>query len=221
MARSHDRRGEIVSFAPEVRDVLDYYRGGLAPALALPGALALALVDARTRKDTCARPGEGLALLRVEYFPPAGERRDWLFTRLLDHFRLRGWTDDSGPGGRLCATPEGGAWLELFRAQILPTAHAYVALFETVIEAGGNGVRGEWIGEARESIRRALLLGEARFPEADSPSALDNALTLLVADEVLVCDGALRHADARLRPGPRFGALRDRRDRLAEALGSR
>ena len=96
-----------------------------------------------------------------------------------------------------------------------------MALFEIVIEAGGDGVRGEWIDAARESIRRALLLGEARFPEADSPSALDNALALLVADEVLVGDGAPRQADSQLRPGARFGALVDRRDRLAEAVGSR
>ena len=220
VARSEDRRGVIVAVEPDARDVLDYYRGGLAPALALPGALALALVDRQTRKDTCAGAGEWLDLLRLEYFPPLGEERDWRFARLLDHFRLRGWTDESAEDG-LRATPAGSFWLELFRAQILPTVHAYAALFETVAEAGGEGERGDWLRDARESIQRALLLGEADFPEADNGGALDNALALLVADGILVCDGTLRGDDARLRPGPRFEQLRGRSDRLAGALGSR
>lgn len=216
--RTRDREGEIVHFEEADRDVLDYYRQGLTPVLALPATLALAL--SREEKEVRDRASEWLDLLRIEYFAPEGAERSALFETSLDYFRERGWVEERD-GGQLFPSRDGRRWLDLLTAQVRPSLRAYQATFEAVETTDGSASRDEILARAHEVVERSLLLGETRFPEASNRSTFSNAVDFLVQEGMLAVDEEVRRSGSRVRPGTRWGELAALRDRVAEALRTR
>ncbi len=98
---------------------------------------------------------------------------------------------------------------------------AYRALFQVVEACSGAEARKQLLEEAASVLKDHLLVGEARFPESSSPVTFQNALSLLLQEDVLRCEGNPLRPDARFEPGPsweQFGLLRER---VAAALASR
>jgi hypothetical protein len=89
-----------------------------------------------------------------------------------------------------------------------------------VLDADGTGERETILAEARARLRRALLLGASRHPEAENPTALENALARLVDEGILAGDDPARRRGARVHAGPRFDDLESLCERLAGALGT-
>ena len=216
--RTRDREGEIIHFEEVDRDVLDYYRQGLTPVLALPSTLALAL--SREEKEVRDRASEWLELLRLEYFPPETAEREASFAAALEHFRERGWIEESNDGV-LLPVRDGWRWLDLLTAQVRPALRAYEATFEAVEMAHGTAGRDAILASAHQVVQRSLLLGETRFPEASNRSTFSNAVDWLVLEGMLEVDEETRQPGARVRPGPRWGQLSVTRERVAEALRTR
>ncbi len=204
--RIADRSGEILHVSSDARVLLDYYRNAIAAPLAPAAALALALGQGRA--DAPAAAAYWLELARVEFFPPPREALAPLLERLLERFRAL------APDAR-------AEWLELFSAQILPALQSYHALCTSVLHADGTGEREAILGAARAALRRGLLLGESRHPEAENPTALENALERLIDEGILVTDSTGRRRGARVHAGPRFDELEPLAGRLAAALGTR
>ncbi len=206
--RVHDREGEIVRVEPSQRVVLDYYRNAISAALAPPAALALALRLGKTDAEAIAAASDWLDVLRGEFFPPPRERLAELLAQHLEALRALGPRD--GAAAR--------DWIALCAAQIVPTQLAYRAVWSAVLDADGHGDVAALLAGSRDAVRRELLLGESRYPEAENPSSLENALAFLVEDQVLRCDAGLRKRGARIAPGPRFDELEGLAARLAGAL---
>lgn len=217
--RTSDPAGELVSFDESKRNLLDYYRATLSPALPIAGALALAVRTETTRGAAEREAREWLELLRLEVIPPEGSDRDRALASVLDLFHAQGWLEEAG--GRLCRTADGARVLPLLEAQIRPLLEAYGAAFEAILELDGTGYRGRIDQDALRTLRRHLLVGEALFAEAATPGAIANATALLVRDGVLSANGSLREAGTQLRPGPRFGELKRWRARIASATATR
>ena len=216
--KTRDREGEIVHFDEVDRDILDYYRQGLTPALALPATLALAL--SREEKEVREQASEWLELLRLEYFPPGVAEREACFGAVLEHFRERGWIEEREDSGLLPARA-GWRWLDLLTAQVRPALCAYHATFEAVEMMHGSASRDEILTRAHELVERQLLLGETRFPEASNKTTFSNAVDLLVLEGMLAVDEEARRPGARVRPGPRWSQLSATRERVAQALRTR
>jgi glycerol-3-phosphate O-acyltransferase len=208
VTRVHDREGEIVQVGAGQRVVLDYYRNAISAPLAPPAALALALRLGRTEDEALAAASDWLDVLRAEFFPPPRERLAELCALHAGALRALGPRDGAAARG----------WIELFSAQIVPTLLAYRAVWSAVLDTDGHGEVASLLAGARERVRRALLLGESRHPEAENPSALENALAFLIEEHVLRCDAGLRKRGARLAPGPRFEELEGLAARLASAV---
>ncbi len=206
--RVRDRDGEIVRVGPSQRVVLDYYRNTIAAALAPAAALALALRLGRSDDEALAAACDWLDVLRSEFFPPARERLGEILRDHLEALRALGPRD--GAAAR--------EWVELLSAQLVPTLLAYRAVWSAALDGDGSGEVAALLAGARDRVRRALLLGESRYPEAENPSALENALAFLVEEGVLRCEMGLRKRGARLAPGARFEELEGLAARLASAL---
>ncbi|MCZ6713836.1 MAG: 1-acyl-sn-glycerol-3-phosphate acyltransferase [Deltaproteobacteria bacterium] len=219
--RKSTRTGDLLHYAPEVRDRLDYYRATIAPALVWPALLALALRAGGTREAVLARANTWIELLRLEYFPPASdaERRATL-ELVLRHILARGWAAPASSDELLLVTAEPG-WLDLLAAQVEPVCEAYRALFQVVEACSGTEARKQLLEEAASVLKDHLLVGEARFPESSSPVTFQNALSLLLQEDVLCCEGNPLRPDACFGPGPRWEQLGLLRERVAVALASR
>jgi glycerol-3-phosphate O-acyltransferase len=219
--RKTSRGRGLLHYAADVRDRLDYYRTTIAPTLVWPAVLALALEVDATRESVIAEASAWLELLRFEYFPPGDkEERRRVLERLLDHMLTRGWLA-AGESDELTVLPEGAGWLAFLVTPIRPVIDAYGALFEAVEVLEGAEVRKQLLEEAKSILQDQLLLGEVHLPEAVSPVTLQNALALLVQEDVLCCEGRLNRPNTRFEPGPRWEHLQTLRKRVAGALGSR
>ena len=217
--RVPDRRGEILTFDDRSREILDYYRGGLAPALVPTGALALALRHPVTLEEAIAEASEWLDLLYLEVLPPDGPEREGELRRLAGYAEARGFVY-ADPEGRICVSEKGEAWCALLTAQIRPLLEAYRALAEALLELGGQGERQRVEEEARALHRRHMLLGEGAFPEGLCGTTLTNGLRWLVRERFLEGDANLRWSSAQIRPGPRWQELESVGERLAAVLTS-
>jgi glycerol-3-phosphate O-acyltransferase len=219
--RKASRTGGLLHYAANVRDRLDYYRTTIAPALVWPAVLALALRVDGTRESVLGEASAWLELLRFEYFPPSNEEeRRRTLERLLDHMLARGWLA-AGASGELTVLPAGASWLAFLVTPIRPVIDAYGALFEAVEVLEGAEVRKQLLEEARSILQDQLLVGEVCLPEAVSPVTLQNALALLVQEDVLCCEGRPTRPNTRFEPGPRWEHLHMLRKRVAGVLGSR
>ena len=202
------------------REILDYYRGGLAPALVPAGALALALRQPATLENAVAEASEWLDLLYLEVLPPEGSSRERGLRRLAAYAEARGFVY-AEPEGRICVAEKGEAWCALLTAQIRPLLEAYRALMEALLELGGEAERQRVEEEARALHRRHMLLGEGDFPEGLCGTTLGNGLRWLVRERFLEGDGTLRRGRDQVRPGPRWQELASVSERLAAVLASR
>jgi glycerol-3-phosphate O-acyltransferase len=217
--RIPDRRGEILVFDDRAREILDYYRGGLAPALAPAGVLALALQRPATREALLAEASGWLELLSLEVLSPEGSAREALLQRVLAYAEQRGFIYADSEG-RVSVSEKGEAWCALLAAQVRPLLEAYRALAEALLELGGGGERQRVEEEARALHRRHLLLGESAFPEGLCATTLGNGLRWLVREDFLEGDANLRRSDAEVRPGPRWEELTPLCERMAAVLRS-
>jgi glycerol-3-phosphate O-acyltransferase len=217
--RLPDRRGELLCLDERSRGILDYYRGALAPRLALAGTLALALRRPAPRESIFAEASVWLELLRLEVLPPEGAAREAALQAVLEYAESRGLVQTDAEG-RLHVAEKGADWVALLAAQVRPLLEAYRALIDAVLELGGAAERRRIEEEAGALHQRHLLLGEAAFPEGISEMTVRNALRWLVQERFLVGDADLRRPSARLRHGPRWEELVPLSDRLASALRS-
>jgi glycerol-3-phosphate O-acyltransferase len=217
--RTRDRGEELIHFEEDSRDVLDYYRSTVSPALALGGIVALAMRRPTGRADAFREASEWLDLLRLDFLPPSGAERERAFAAVLDLYLAQGWLEESA--GSLRRSADGRRILAFLEAQVRPILEAYGAAFEAILELGGDATRGRMEKDSLAAIRRHLLIGQALFAEAASPAALANAIAVLVRDGVLSAEGSLRNPEVKLRPGPRFGELKSWRARVAAAVATR
>ncbi len=217
VSRRRSRAGTVLTIREGARPSLDYYRSTILSSLAWPAAVALALRDPCPRQALVEAASGWLELLRLEFFPYEGERRRQRLDQIIDHLSERSWVREREDG---CLEPsrEGAIWIEFLRAQLCPLLGCYVALFEAVDAAGGAGRGGALLSAAELIQAEHHALGEARFPEAISPVTAGNALTLLVQDSVLACEGSPTRSEAKFRPGERWDELSQRQLRLAQAL---
>jgi glycerol-3-phosphate O-acyltransferase len=191
--RLSDSRGEIVWYDESATSILDYYRAGLVPTLAIPGVLSL------TRDAGLA--SEWLDWLRLEYLPPAGAARDAAFSEVGRHL-----------------LPSDA---RLVSSQVLPALVAYEATFRAVLDRGGAGTRRELEAAALGAIEATLLLESARPRAAADRAMVRNALQLLVEERLLEVEGDLRQPDAALRPGAEWERLAAARASLAKGIPTR
>jgi glycerol-3-phosphate O-acyltransferase len=217
--RRVDRGEELIHFEEDSRDVLDYYRSTVSPALALGGVLALSLRRPTERADAFREADEWLDLLRLDFLPPSGAERERALAAVLDLYLSQGWLEESA--GSLRRSADGRRMLAFLEAQVRPILEAYGAAFDAVLELEGDASRGRMEKDALAAIRRHLLLGRALFAEAASPAALGNAIAVLVRDGILSAEGSLRNPEVSVRPGPRFGELKSWRARVAAAVATR
>ncbi|MFQ5514121.1 MAG: 1-acyl-sn-glycerol-3-phosphate acyltransferase [Myxococcota bacterium] len=219
--RRVSRTGDLLHFKREVRDRLDLYRATLMPRLIWASVLALGLRGGGSRKEVLESANSTLELLRLEYFPPEAVEERWArFERLLGHFGRRGWLREA-EGDSLELGDAGLHWVGYLAAQPAPLVEAYGACFLLVEALEGSGRQRELIDATLTSLREQLMLGEAHHPEAIAPTTIANALALLLAEKVLVCEGNPNQATAIFRPGPRWSHLSELRHLVARALGSR
>ncbi len=219
--RKASRAGDLLYHAADVRDRLDYYRATILPALVWPAVLALSLRTGGTRDEVLREASAWLDLLRLEYFPPGSDtERRRMLERVLKHILVRGWAV-AEPSGELTAPPDPMGWLEFLAAQIQPVLEAYRALFQVVDAYQGAEVRKQILEETGSVLKDHLLIGEAHFPESESPVTFQNALALLLREDVLRCEENPLRPDARFEPGPRWEQLEGLRERVAGALVSR
>ena len=143
-----------------------------------------------------------------------------MLERVLKHILVRGWAV-AEPSGELTAPPDPMGWLEFLAAQIQPVLEAYRALFQVVDAYQGAEVRKQILEETGSVLKDHLLIGEAHFPESESPVTFQNALALLLREDVLRCEENPLRPDARFEPGPRWEQLEGLRQRVAGALVSR
>ena len=92
--------------------------------------------------------------------------------------------------------------------------------------AHGSATRGAVIEDARATIQRELLLGEARSLDAENRAVIGTAVGFLVREGVLDSGGTSgrttsRRSDEQLRPGLRWSELTVLRGLLADALRTR
>jgi glycerol-3-phosphate O-acyltransferase len=191
--RLREARGEVVWYEESDANVLDYYRAGLAPALAVPAVLSLT--------EDAALASEWLDWLRREYLPPQGAARDAAFRAARAHL-----------------IPSDA---RLLAGQILPALVAYEATFGAVLERGGVGTRRELESAALSAIQATLLLESTRPREAADRAMIGNALQVLVEADVLELEGSLRQPDSTLGPGPGWGRLESARALLAKGIPTR
>jgi len=223
VTRREGPSGTVLEFPESARDVLAYYRATIAPALAPAAALAISLSAPGPRpaseSEVLTLAADWLELLRLEYFPaPAAERRD-LLRRLFVHMESRGWilrgVDGIGP------SESGVGWLRFLANQVRPTLETYRSVFDVVTGLDAPLKRKELVESARKVLGDQLVLGEALCPEADCPITAGNALSLLIEEDVLECDGNPRLPDAELRRAPGEPRLEELRAALAQGLASR
>ena len=119
------------------------------------------VVCVREEKEVRDRASEWLELLRLEYFPPETAEREASFAAALEHFRERGWIEESNDGV-LLPVRDGWRWLDLLTAQVRPALRAYEATFEAVEMAHGTAGRDAILASAHQVVQRSLLLGETR-----------------------------------------------------------
>jgi glycerol-3-phosphate O-acyltransferase len=215
--RVPDRRGEILAFDDRAREILDYYRGGLAFPLVLAGSLALALQQRSAPESLIATAAGWLDLLSLEVLPPERPELEARLTDLIAFAEGRGFVN-TDLEGRLSASEKGEAWCALLAAQVRPLLEAYRALIEAVLELGGSAKRQRVEEEARALHERHLLLGEAEFPEGLCRATLGNGLRWLVQERYLEGDPNLRRGDAEVRPGPQWEKLEALCERVAAPL---
>jgi glycerol-3-phosphate O-acyltransferase len=223
LVERRESAGERLLFFPaSARGALHYYRNQIVPALAPAAALALALLDRKTEKETVREASEWLELLRLEYFPPAEPERVRVLEGCLGHLAEQGWIERES--GSAQPTREGRLWLPFVVDQIRPALEAYRGLFRAALVelgTGGRRTREALIKRASAALEDGLVLGEVRGEESICPTTLGNAVQLLAEDRVLACDGNPRLAHAELFAGPAFPALTALEARLGEALQDR
>ena len=218
--RVGDRQGEILTFDDRARAVLDYYRGGVLPALSFGGALAFALRHPAPPEQVLDEASRWLDLLELEVLPPSGEERRERLGSVLAFAETQGVVQGD-PEGSLRVSDKGQEWLELFAAQVRPLYEAYRSTFEAVLERGGTANRRTLEADARATHNRHLLLGEATFAEGLSTVTLRSGLAWLIREGFLDGDANLRRGDERLVPGRRWEELAPLADRVAAALTGR
>ena len=146
-------------------------------------------------------------------------RRLETLNRVLDHFVGRGWLSlGDGDGFEVQAT--GLPWLQFFGVQIRPVLEAYAAVFRVVESSQGAGERRQLLNAAGSLLADELVLGEARYAEAQSSVTFGNALSLLRSESVLSCEGAPTRSETIFGPGSRWDRLPSLAARVAATLRS-
>ncbi|MFK7898399.1 MAG: 1-acyl-sn-glycerol-3-phosphate acyltransferase [Myxococcota bacterium] len=221
-----DHRGEILHFDENRRRALDIYRNSIAHFLVIPSVLARATLSGMAAAEMREELETWVEIFYREYYAS----REIFFTRgeaILEHFESEGWVERTEDGALWRATSSGDSALRIFADQTRGVVECYdtlVRVLVTWMASAEDGVLASGLlKEAHLAFESAQILGRVRPAEAASETSFKNALSLLVARDILssesVQTGKRGGRDTRYSRGEKWHEVEVLAANLASALG--